>query len=224
MKDKTITLSVAQLIEDFTIYPRVTVDPTHVHNIAEAIEAESELPPPVVEDKTWRIVDGLHRTRAFRQVYGDEAKLRCIVRTYPSDKELFLDAGRLNAVHGRAMAKRDRAHFIARAQEMHIDEEAIGSVLCMKMEKIGPFKDAYTATGQNGMDVMLKKPVLYMAGRTLTKAQTDILPKLGGQAPTFYVNQLMHLMDSEMIDRDNETVMAALKTLSGKLTNFLEAE
>lgn len=223
MKDKTITLSVAQLIEDFTIYPRVTVDPTHVHYLAEAIEADTELPPPVVEDKTWRIVDGLHRTRAFRQVYGDEAKLRCIVRTYPSDTELLHDAGKLNSSHGRTMTKRDRAHFIARAQELQMDEESIADALHMKVDKIGAFKDAYTATGQNGMSVVLKKPVLYMAGKTLTKAQVDVLPKLGGQAPTFYVNQLIHLMENNMIDRDNETVMTALKALSSKLSHFLEA-
>ena len=51
-------VALASLIFDGTVYPRHSVDMSHVADIARAIEAGQEIPLPVVERKTKRIVDG----------------------------------------------------------------------------------------------------------------------------------------------------------------------
>lgn len=221
MKDKIVTLKISQLIKDYTVYPRMSIDESNIGYIIVAIKSGKVLPMPIVEDKTWRIVDGWHRIEAHRRVYGEDGKIACVVRRYESDKELFLEAGKINASHGRSMSKQDRAHFIARAQELCIDPEQIGSALSMTIEALGPLKDAYTAFGPESQTVILKKSVLGFGGKTLTQPQVDAMPKLSGMNSSFHVNQLILLIDSKMLDTANESLMARLRLLAEKLESVL---
>ena len=90
------------LIEDFDLYPRTTVDSLHVARIADSLAA-GETVPAIIVDPKGRVIDGLHRRRAALRVWGDDAMIECEVRTYANDKDAYLDAVRLNARHGKAI-------------------------------------------------------------------------------------------------------------------------
>lgn len=222
MKTNTIKVKVSALVEDFDLYPRVSVDSGHVAHIAEAIEAEMELPLIIVEVKTLRIVDGFHRARAYKRVFGKDHLIEVETREYASESDLFLEAMRLNAAHGRNMTSYDRAHAISRAEKFEIDPALVASALNMRRDRIDEFQQqrfCRVKGKRNG--VPTKLPIRHMVGKVLTREQAEAIPSLGGNQQGFYVNQLIILIETDMLDTDNERLMERLKVLQGKLDEVL---
>lgn len=217
MKNKITILRANQLVEDPNLYPRAHVDDVHVGHLEDAIRAGAEMPPLKVEHGTLRIVDGWHRRRALQKVQGEDAKVACILCDYASDKELFLEAGRLNAAHGQKMSRQDRAHFAERAMQMEIDPEQIATALSMSVDALKPLTTAYFAHTPESKPVLIKNSVRHMAGQQITEEQAAVIPKLGGNQQSFYANQLIHLIDSGLLDKENPKLMERLKLLSEKL-------
>ena len=107
------TVPLASLIEDSTVYVRHAVDSTYVNQLAEALRAGAKLPPPVVEAKTMRIVDGWNRTRAHRQVLGDTGSIDVDLRKFASEAELIHAAVDYNMTHGKRLDRMDRVRLPA---------------------------------------------------------------------------------------------------------------
>lgn len=216
MNGKTVTLKVSELVEDFDLYPRADVDSGHVSHIVDAIAAGAELPPIVACAKTKRIVDGLHRERSYRRLYGDNCEVQVILKTYRDDGELFLDAMRYNSAHGRNMTSYDRTHAMMLAERLEIDPEAVASALNMSIDRVTSWKvtRAVKIEGTRRMQP-LKQPIRHMIGKVLTKEQAEIVPKLGGNQQLFYVRQLQMLIEQEMLDTENDQLLAELHALAG---------
>ena len=95
------TVKATELVQDYDLYPRAQVDGYHVREIAEALEAGVSMPPVIAEKGTKRVVDGFHRIRAAQKIHGATAKIEVVFKVYGSEAELFREAMRLNADHGR---------------------------------------------------------------------------------------------------------------------------
>lgn len=217
-------LKVSELVEDFDLYPRASVDSAHVTHILGAYEAGAQLPPVIVDRKSKRIVDGFHRKRAYQRLYGDDAMIDVEFRDYRNDAEMFLDAMRLNANHGRNMTSYDRTHAIEIALSFEIDPTMVATVLNMKIERVTEFKAERCAKIENSRRFSpLKRPVMHFRGKIITKEQAEVMPKLGGNHPSYYASQLIILIDNGMLDTENEALMERLKTLASKLESVLGA-
>ena len=68
-------MQAAQLVEDFSLYPRSQVDGSHVQRLSEALLAGETL-PSIIVDESGRIIDGFHRRRAVMRAYVMRPKLR----------------------------------------------------------------------------------------------------------------------------------------------------
>lgn len=216
-------IKASELVEDFDLYPRADVDSTHVSHIAQAIEAGVEMPPIRADIRTKRIVDGFHRRRAYIRVYGDAAEVEALLKPYKSESELFLEAMRLNANHGRNMTSFDRTHAIEKAMRFEIDPALIATALNMKIERVTEFKTERCAKLENSRRVVpLKQSIRHMRGHTMTKEQCEIVPKLGGNNQSFYVTQLILLIDNGMMDMVDEKLVERLGLLHGKLGKLLK--
>lgn len=204
--------AINELVYDFDLYPRGSVDSHHVGEIAAAIQAGSELPPIVIDKKTKRIVDGFHRSKAYRRVYGDDYEIMCIEKTYKSEKDLFLDSMRYNASHGRALTQHDKVHCLIMAEKFKIEPELLGQALNITVGRIGQL-----TTERVGLigkaPVALKRTVRHMAGQQLTQVQSDANKKLSGMNQSFYVNQVITLIESDMLDLDDQNLMETLGRL-----------
>lgn len=219
---RTVKIKATDLIEDFNLYPRVDVDSGHVAQIVEAIEARAFLPPIIAEKKSKRIIDGFHRRRAWLRHAGNDVELEVELREYDSESEMFLEAIRLNAQHGRNLTSYDKTHAIERALRFEIDPSAVASALNLRVEKVTSFRTQRCAKIENTKRLApLKLPIRHLAGTIITKEQSEIIPKLGGNQQLFYVNQLLMLIDSGMIDHQNEKLKRGLVKLSDKLMEFL---
>ncbi len=213
---KTVTLKCSELVFDFDLYPRPNIDAAHVRNIMTALEAGEELPPIEVEEKSKRIVDGFHRARAKQRVGGDNATIVANVKSYPSDKALFLEAVRLNAAHGRSLTSYDRAHAIILADKLGIDHDSLAGALRMTVERVNDLRVERSAIAEK-LTVPLKRTIKHMAGKKLNKGQQEANVKLSGMDAKFYVRQVIMLLENDLLDEEDEELEPLLETLAKAL-------
>jgi hypothetical protein len=211
------TLWIAQLVFDFSLYPRVEIDSQHVHYIRQAIKAGLKLPPIIIDKASKRIIDGMHRARAYRLEYGDDYKIQVEERTYDSEAAMFIEAMRLNAAHGRMLTTYDRAHCVLHAEQLKIEPEQIAEALHVTTEVIGKLRRDRTgrlhAKAARGQSIPLKRTLRHKAGQQLTERQQAVNKKLGGMEQLFYANQLIMLFENDLVDVGNEQLVQALRHL-----------
>ena len=218
----TTKIKVSELVEDFDFYPRMSVDSQHVTMLAEAIEAGAEMPAIIVDVASKRIVDGFHRARACRRVYGKEGEIAAVLKRYVNDAAMLLEAMKLNATHGRSLTSYDKTHAIALAMKFEIDPEIVAGVLNMKVERVEGFKVERMARIENTRRVVpIKRVVQHFAGREITQEQAATIPSLGGNSAGFYAHQLVLLIDNDMLDTEDEKLVEQLEELGGKLVAYL---
>ena len=120
------------------------------------------------------------------------------------------------------LTRYDRTHAIARAIKFEIPAKLIADVLHMSIERVTEFKSERTAKLEGTRQIVpLKRTVAHLAGGEISSEQAEVMPKLGGQAPGFYVHQLILLIDSDLLDGTDERLLADLRELRGKLSRYL---
>jgi hypothetical protein len=216
--------AVGKLVIDYNLYPRFEVDPQHVHYIREAIRAGVTLPPVIAIEKDLRIVDGVHRTNAYLKEFGPEHPIDVVLKSYKTDALAFQDAIRLNAGHGRALTRYDRVHSILRAEELGLSVDETAAAMGMTVKSLGELRadriGVLRAPGKEKEEKPLKRTISHMAGKQLTEAQITANDKLGGMNQSFYVNQLITLIENGLLDTKNERLMRRLAVLSRLLLNM----
>jgi hypothetical protein len=211
---------VGELIFDYDVYPRMSVDTQHVGYMAEALAAGVVMPPLVICEKTLRIVDGFHRSKLYLKVHGPDHMVDVIEKKFARDADLFAEAIRLNASHGRALSQYDRAHcaLIAEKLELTIDETAramgitVVKLTELRVDRVGVLS---IPGKKNGQHIPLKQTIRHMTGKTLTPEQAEANEHLSGMNQLFYVNQLITLIESDLLDSSNRDLMKRLQYLAG---------
>ena len=216
------SVKASELVEDFDLYPRGDVDSTHVLSLVQAIEAGVELPPIVACKKTKRIVDGFHRRRAFIKLFGDDAAVNVTFKAYSNDAKLYADAMIYNAAHGRRLTSVDYSRATTKGRALGLDDATIAKCLHLTVERLGDLVvDRSARCGK--ITVPLKRTISHMAGKSLTKEQSNANDKLGGMNQTFYVNQLITLIENDLLDKENANLLERLKVLHELLEGILVA-
>ena len=215
---------VGELIEDMELYPRAAVDTQHIAYMVESAQTGAAFPPVVIDEKTKIIIDGFHRCRMYRRVYGAEHVIECITVKYKNRAAMLLDAIRNNAGHGRTLSRHDRVHCLLVAEQMGIPEDEVASSLSMTVEKIGELRTGRVGTmrvANTTRKIPLKRTIRHMTGQRLTKQQSEANDKLSGMNQSFYVNQLITLIEADLIDLDNEDLLSRLGTLAALLNEMV---
>lgn len=218
MKQRLATLPIADVVFDFEIYPRQGVDSTHVSHLMDAFSSGADIPPPIIDEKSRRVVDGFHRLRARKRLYGDDHKCEMVLRRYQNEAAMFADAIRYNAPHGHKLSTADRARCLLIADRLKIEPDVIADAMHITIEKLGELRaeriGELRVAGQRATTpVALKRTIAHMAGTPLTAAQGAANEKLSGMRPMFYVNQLTMLLETDMMPINDETC-EALRRLS----------
>ena len=215
-------IKAAELILDFSLYPRNNIDGVNVRNLVDALAAGVELPPILTDKKSKRVVDGFHRTRASLRFAGPEAEVVVIEKVYPDEAAMFLDAITLNASHGAKLDAADRVHCAIVAEGLSISVDAVAAALRIPRDRFGSLVNDRLATC-GSLKVPLKRTNRHMAGRRLTKKQRDANERSSGMNQQFYVNQLIDLIESDLLNRDDEKLMERLPRLFELLESVLAA-
>ena len=222
----TVMRKLCELVLDFDLYPRAQVDSHHVREMRDARAAGATFPPFVIDKKSKRVTDGFHRHTMYRLDEDDpNFKVECIEKAYRNEKEMLLDAIRFNVTHGRRLTPFDKARAAILAQKLGIADGAIAKALSLTPDSMGQLLATKVALGGNGKKapVAIKRTIGHMAGKKLTKPQVEANRKLGGMNQTFYVNQLITLIEANLIDKENEELIGKLRTLHSLLDGVLAA-
>jgi hypothetical protein len=216
-------MKAAELVIDYTIYPRSDVDAHNVTMLCEALTAGAELPPVIIDKASKRVIDGVHRVKAHLRVLGEDAEIAVIERTYKSEAAMFEDAVRYNAAHGARLDSHDRTHCIIVAQRLHIPLEAMAGALHVPVETLQRLVDTRMGRGAGVSLIPLKRTVGHFAGRKLNARQQEANQKLSGMNQSFYANQLIELIESGMLDKEDERLVERLRKLHELLSELLVA-
>ena len=217
------TIKAAELIMDFDLYPRNDLDKRNVRCLVEAIESGETLPPVVIDRKSKRIVDGFHRTRAYLRL-DENAEIEVIEKSFKTDAAIFLEAMRLNADHGVKLDPHDHVHCLIVAERLKISFDAVAGALHVSADKLGSLRITRTATSvSDGLAVPLKRTMKHMAGRRLTKRQITANQRSSGMNQAFYANQLIDLIETKLLDMEDEKLIERLQHLHELLTSLLVA-
>ena len=221
----TKKVPLASLTFDYTLFPRGQVDSQNVTYIREAIRAGAKLPPIVVCKKTRRVVDGFHRGKAYRMEFGDHVKVEIVEKTYKGDKDLFIDACALNGAHGRALTTFDRSHIVVTAKTLGIDMDSVATALNMTTAKLTSLAVDRSAqvNGDSVRTIPIKRTIRHMRGRTMTRPQEEANRKLSGMNQVFYVNQIITLIESDLLNKEDEELLKQLRVLHELLDDVLVA-
>lgn len=216
-------MKVSELLLDYDLYPRERIEPFNVTQMFEALKSGRELPPVVIDRKSRRVVDGFHRVRAYQKLYGLDAEIPVKLKDYKDDAQMFADAVRLNANHGRQLSTYDRARCIARAESLKLEPEVISSMLNMTLERITEMKAERFATYKMEPRI-LKRTTAHLAGRELTDDEAEYNIKAGGMHQTFYINQVIAMLEMDTANWESQKVVNALKKLYDLLDKAMVIE
>lgn len=223
-------IKAAKLILDYNLYPRVTIDSQHTSYMVESLKAGLELPPIIVDEKSLRVIDGFHRVTATLRHNKNET-IMAIFKKYKSETEMFVDAMKYNATHGRTLTQYDRAHCILRAEDLSIDLDTTAKALSISLDKVkelrtrrvgeliltGRIKRKAKGTFSN---IQLKRTIQHKAGKVLTKQQVEVNSKLSGMGQSFYVNQIIMLIESKLLNTKNKRLIEKLSHLYSLLDDM----
>lgn len=211
----------ADLILDFDLYPRNSIDSHNVNSLIDALASEGELPPVVIDKRSRRVVDGFHRVKAHIAFFGeDKAEIMVAEKQYRNEREMFLDAMRYNASHGAKLDSCDRTHCLLVAERLKIPTEDVAGALHIAVDKLAALRVDRTARS-GALTIPLKRTIQWKAGTALTKEQVSANTRLSGMNQQFYVNQLITLLETDLLDTSDEILMTRLQTLSNLLKKTL---
>jgi len=219
-RDKVMTVQVSELAFDYLIYPRHAIDSHHVREFADTMRAGTEFPSIVVENKTRRIVDGFHRVKATQSVYGDNATITAILRNYPTDKALFLDAAHINSAHGKRLASFDISHCLQIAHRLKIKDEEMAITLSISVDRLAKVQLTKTAFGPNGQPFPIRRSIGHVGQQRLTKKQYAGADLMGGQSQVYCVNQVINAIEYNLCPMNNPHFLERLEVLRNLLVAF----
>lgn len=206
------TVKLADLVEDFDIYPRHSVDSSYVSDLARAIHAGDELPLVRVDKKTKRIVDGFHRSRAWRKVLGRGGEIEVDLRAYATEQELLKDAIELNAKNGRKLDQQDRSRSALLLERhgvtvkeiavvLHTTEQRVQELINVRVVLVKPPADE---RGPRPAEKQPAKPVAYPqpggSPRELNPEQYKVMTSSSGHRTAQTVTQLTRELESGLVD------------------------
>jgi hypothetical protein len=214
------TMPLADLVEDFDIYPRHALDTAHVRTLEDALRSGVVLPPIVVARKGNRIVDGFHRARAHRRVAGPDGQVEVDVRSYRSEADLVRDAVALNSTHGRRLDQQDRTRSALMLRRLGVEVAEIAVTLHVSMERVEKLLvkvvEVRPETDTGVARVEPAKPIARRFGtpRTLTPTQAEVHRSASGWWPTQTITQLTREIESGLLDLDAPGIREKLLRLA----------
>lgn len=219
MKDKKVAL--ASLVEDFSMYPRHRVDDSHVGDLVRALQAGQTLPPIVAEAKSLRIVDGVHRRRAYLKHLGEEATAAVDLRTYESEAALFLDAVALNSAHGRKLDRHDQTRIVLRLRELKVPDQEIAINLHVPEQQVRQLSVRIIMAPSGPLPS--KRGLEHMRGTSMTQEQVSVMDSVrSGEAGRLCL-ELTRLLDAGMVNLEDEAIVSRLRNLQVAISHALEA-
>jgi hypothetical protein len=213
-------IAAAALLLDYDLYPRANIDGHNIRDMADALSAGATLPPVIVDKKSQRVVDGFHRVKAYLLAQGPDALIPVIFKTYANDREMYAEAVRCNSTHGKKLDPYDKRHAAILGDRLGIPKKEMAALLNMSISQFKKMVERRTAHIGKRL-VALKATIEHKTGQRLTKSQVEANKKLSGMRQAFSANQLILLIETGLLDTEDEKLMERLMRLYELLGGLL---
>ena len=208
------TVPAASLLEDLALYPRTSIDGSHVADLARALRAGVVLPPVVADRATRRLADGWHRRRAAIRVHGAEAPIAVRFRDYADEAALFADAVELNSHHGRKLDRQDQVRVAVLGERLGMDPARIGAILHLEPARVLELRARVIFELGEDVPVPIKPVVEHLMGQTLTAEQMQAMKSFSGNRVSQQTTQLLRVVEAGLIDLTDERLCRRLHQLA----------
>jgi ParB-like chromosome segregation protein Spo0J len=201
------TIALADLRFDADIYPRQNVDEHHIKQMEHAMDGGIVLPHIIVDRKSKRIVDGVHRYHAALR--RKLKRITCVLKDYKNESDLFREAVILNSGVGLKLGVDDTLKVLQIAERLSLKELDLAAMLHTSISHLRVVKNRYatlaeTVKGIKGLrKVPLKGSVRHLAGEQITKEQSDALESAPGQSYLLHVRQLIAAIKYDLLPPEN---------------------
>ena len=191
---KATLLKISELTIDSELYPRIKSGWLTAYQYAQAMKANSVFPPITVgiyREKKY-VVDGVHRIEAKKML--KEEYIDAIVKIYESEREMFVDAVKLNSAHGRQLSVQEKVRIIYKLKKMRFKLQEISELIKVPIDKIGLLQQRII-TGPKGEPIYLKSVLANMDtgdGTLQTVDQTSF----NVASVTALLTQMIELLES----------------------------
>lgn len=219
---KVVNVKATRLVWDTEIYPRENLDSVNMKSIEMALRAGVLIDPIVVDRKSNRIVDGVHRWKVYRRVRGDDCEVPVEYRTYANENLLWLDAVNSNKAHGRQFSPFEKVKIIEEGNRRKIKIELIAAALSMPQEEMTVRTSRIAFMQGTKERVVLKHGFRHLAGKEITPAQAKENGGYAGRSVEFYIKQVLSAIRAGAIDLENEKTLKLLTELHECLDDVLE--
>lgn len=210
-------LKIEQVKLDEETYPRMVVDWVTCARYYNALRSGAIFPPITVAmlDKTYYLVDGMHRLKAHRD--NKETHIQCEVLKGLDKKQIFLEAVKRNIGHGRQFSTQEVTKICITLENWEMSQKAISEIVHIPADEITSFvAKRMTRITETMEEIPLKASVKNLAGIPLEKFIDQ--KSLTGNTQLNLIESLITLVRENWIDKDNAII---LKKLS-RLANLLE--
>jgi ParB-like chromosome segregation protein Spo0J len=196
-------LELTALVFDESIYPRQNTDDQNIRQMLHARDGGITLPPIVVDRKTKRIVDGVHRYHAALR-HGDD-KIAVAYKTYASEAELVKDAIMLNSGVGLRLGTDDTLKCIEIGNRVGLKELDLAGALRTSIAHLRAIAPRF-ATVEEAVEgvkklrkVHLKGSVRHLAGVPITAKQEQAMLSAPGQSYLLTCRQLADALEHNLL-------------------------
>ena len=218
MKKRLVRID--ELKFDWDLYPRLKLGWLTAYQYAQAMRANAVFPPIVVgefEGEFW-VVDGWHRVEALKML--GEQFVEAVVKRFESKRDMFVEAIKLNASHGRPLSVQEKVRLIHRLKEMKFEVEKISEIVKVPIDRIKRF-ESRTVIGPNGKPVYLKS-VVAKASETKEQAVSVDQDKFNVRSVNALLEQLIELLESGVFPWEDAKTKELAVRLYGLLGEGLE--
>ena len=221
------TIAISELKFDEAIYPRHNIDDHHIKEMCNAIEGGITLPPIIVDRKTKRIVDGVHRYHAALR--RGAKRIECVLKSYANEIDLFREAVMLNTGFGLKLGVDDTLKVISIADRLKLKEVDLCGMLRTSIAHLRTIKARFgtleeTIKGVRQLrKIPLKGSTRHMAGERLTAAQAQAMESAPGQSYLLSVRQILDACQYGLLPprERHPALWAQLETLRDALSQIL---
>ena len=217
IKASATTIARDKIIVDETLYPRYNESPATITAYAEQMRGGAQFPPVKINQDN-KLIDGKHRLEAY-DLNGIK-QIPFIRERTKDDVDFFRRAMTANSHHGQRYTGIDYANMVLKGRALGISDDEIAKLVYVTPGFLQEATRDWFALNSKSQQVAIKRTIRHMRGRKLTAGQVEANKKLSGMNQSFYVNQVLLLLENDLIDTDNGPLLEKLHQLQLALGKF----
>jgi hypothetical protein len=212
MNEKIVEIK--KITFDEKLYPRIQSDWMISYSYSEAMKSGSKFPPITIAelDGKYVLVDGKHRLDAYN--INKQTHVQAIVLSGLSKEQVFAEAVFANTAHGKKLSNQERAYCIQKLQEFKFSLDDISKIVHIPTDKLTMFVADRLSNSITGKAIMLKSPIMNMAGQTVGNDIIEGQHVLASRNQHQILSEVIFLFETGTIDIEkNKKLIKKLKSL-----------